>query len=151
MSFLAASVRSIQPALTDTGMLIARLAFAGMLLAGHGWAKLQAYPGIVEQFPDPLGIGNRMSVLGAIFAEVVCTSLVIVGLGTRLASLVLVFNFAVAAFIVHKNDPLFMGMGVTSSKEPALLYLLAFLSIALLGPGRISLDHLLFGKPIRVD
>jgi putative oxidoreductase len=146
---LARQVRSVQPTLTDIGLLILRIAFGGMLLVGHGWGKLQAYPGNAETFGDPIGLGSHMSVLGAIFAEVVCSALVIIGLATRLAALVHVFMFSVAAFIVHQNDPLFMGGG--AAKEPALLYLFAFLALVFLGPGRVSIDYLLAGKPVRVE
>jgi len=143
---LTRHLQTIQLTLNDIGLLILRLACGGMLLVGHGWGKLQGYPGNVDTFADPIGLGNRMSMLGAIFAEVVCSALVIIGLGTRLAALVHVFMFLVAAFIVHADDPFFMGGG--SAKEPALLYGTAFLSLVFLGPGRVSLDRLLFGKPL---
>ena len=76
---------------------------------------------------------------GAVFCEVVCAVLLIVGLLTRPASLGLVFTMAVAGFVVHGADPLFMGGG--PSKEPALLYLAAYLLLLFTGPGRYSLDH----------
>ena len=146
---LARSIRSIQPTLTDIGLLVLRIAFGGMLLVGHGWSKLQNYSTMAENFADPIGIGMRNSLLGAIFAEVVCSALVIIGLATRLAGLVLVFAFCVAALIVHQNDPMFAQGG--SSKEPALTYLCVFLALVFLGPGRVSIDYLLAGKPLRPD
>lgn len=146
---VARGLHSVQPAMTDLGLIVLRLAFGGMLLFGHGWGKLQDYGNLKTTFPDPLGIGNHMSVLGAIFAEVVCAALIMIGLATRLAAIVIVFTFAVAAFIVHKADPLFMAGG--AAKEPALMYMSAALALVFLGPGRISIDHLLFGRPLRTD
>ena len=45
---------------------------------------------------------------------------------------------AVAAFVVHGADPL-------AKKEMALLYMVAFLAIAFIGPGRFSLDRKIGG------
>lgn len=45
---------------------------------------------------------------------------------------------AVAAFVVHWGDPLFMGQG--AAKEPALLYLTGTAVLLAAGPGRYSLD-----------
>jgi len=42
-------------------------------------------------------------------------------------------TMVVAAFIVHGADPL-------QKKELALVYLIMFLAIALLGPGKYSID-----------
>ena len=143
----AGKYQSLRSGLADLGLLVLRVGFGGMLLRGHGWDKLQSYADLKTTFPDPIGIGSHMSLLGAIFAEVVCAALIIIGLATRLAGLVLAFTFAVAAFIVHQNDPLFSQ--TPPSKEPALMYMCAGLALALLGAGRISFDHLIAGRPLR--
>ncbi|TVQ30694.1 MAG: DoxX family protein [Phycisphaeraceae bacterium] len=130
--------------LNSVGLLILRLGFGGYMIT-HGWPKFQMLMRReFDQFPDPLGIGNTMSLIGAAGAEFVCAVLVLVGLATRFAAIPIVFTMGVAAFIVHSDDPWTMGSG--ASKEPALLFLTAFLAIALTGPGRISLDHLIFSK-----
>jgi uncharacterized membrane protein YphA (DoxX/SURF4 family) len=41
--------------------------------------------------------------------------------------------------------------GGGSAKEPALTYLSAFLALVFLGPGRVSIDYLLAGKPLRTE
>lgn len=117
------------------GLLLLRVAFAGLLLS-HGVPKLLGFSEMSGSFPDPLGIGSQLSLMSAIGAEVGCSLLVIAGLLTRLAALPLIFTMAVAFFIVHSADPF-------STKELALAYLAAFVVIALLGPGRFSLDHLI--------
>ena len=99
-----------------------------------------SYGETAAQFPDPLGIGNALSMLSAIFCEVVCSALVILGLATRVAVLPLVFTMVVAAFIIHGVDPLFMGGG--AAKEPALIYLCAFALLFFTGPGSFSIDSL---------
>lgn len=126
--------------LTSLGLLVLRVGF-GIFMVGHGYPKLQTLlAGEYDKFPDPLKIGNRASLMGAVTAEVVCSLLVIVGAATRIATVPLIFTMAVAAFVVHAQDPWLMGGG--RSKEPALLYLFAFVTLLLTGPGRYSVDYL---------
>ena len=122
------------------GLLLFRIVFGGFMLIGHGWGKLMSYGEMSANFPDPLGIGNALSLGAAVFAEVVCSALVVLGLATRVAVLPLVFTMAIAAFVVHGGDPLFMGGG--AAKEPALIYLCAFALLYFTGPGRFSIDKL---------
>lgn len=123
------------------GLLLVRIIFGGFMLAGHGWSKLMSFGEAAAKFPDPLGIGNELSMGSAIFCEVACSALVLLGLATRAAILPLVFTMGVAAFIIHGGDPLFMGDG--ASKEPALMYLTAYALLFFTGPGCFSVDALL--------
>ena len=70
-------------------------------------------------------------------AEVVAAILLILGLGTRFVLIPLIITMLVAFFIVHADDPF-------SKKELALLYLIPFISLFLTGPGKYSLDALIF-------
>jgi putative oxidoreductase len=74
-------------------------------------------------------------------AEFVGGILIAIGLATRPAALALTFNMAVAAFVAHRSDPLFMGGG--AAKEPALLYLIPFAALVLTGAGRYSIDRII--------
>lgn len=149
MDFLSALAR-LQPVLNDLALLLARLVFGGFMLVGHGWSKAQLIgTDKAANFPDPLGIGNQASLLGAVAGEVLCCVLICLGLLTRFACLGLVFTMAVAAFVIHAADPLFMGGG--ASKEPALLYLTAGLILLLTGPGRISIDQLIKATLLRSE
>ena len=53
---MAGAKSSLAPAL---GLLLLRLGAGGLLLYGHGWAKLMHYSERAAHFPDPLGIGSR--------------------------------------------------------------------------------------------
>jgi putative oxidoreductase len=130
--------------MTDIGLLLLRVAFGGMMAIGHGWPKFVKFRGDPGNFPDPLGIGSTMSFYGAVGAELVCGAMLVVGVLTRIAALPLAFTMIIAAFVVHKSDPFFMGGG--AAKEPAVMYLCAYLAVLLLGPGRFSLDHILLKK-----
>lgn len=104
----------------------------------HGWPKLQKVINGNFQFGDPLGIGPEASLILTVFAEVVCSILLILGLATRLAVIPLITTMAVAFFIVHAADDF-------KTKELALIYLSIFLCIFFTGPGKLSLDKALIG------
>jgi putative oxidoreductase len=86
-------------------------------------------------------------------SEFLCALLMMFGLGTRVASALVVISMAVAAFVAHAANPwtsdegyrLFAsGQAKTwASKEPALLYLIPSLALAFTGAGQLSLDELI--------
>lgn len=107
------------------------------MLFGHGLGKVsRLFEG--GGFADPIGVGPELSLAWTIFAEVICSALVILGLFTRVAVLPLVVTMFVAFAIVHGADP-------WAKKELAFLFAVAFAMLALTGPGRFSLDARLFG------
>ncbi len=87
-------------------------------------------------FANPLGLGATLTLILAVFSEVVCSILIGIGLGTRLASIPLMFTMFVAAFITHGADPF-------GKKEMALLYLLFYLALLVIGSRKYSIDYLL--------
>ncbi len=119
---------------TDLALLLLRLAFGGLMAVNHGWGKTKKVLDGDWRFADPLGLGVELSLSLAAGAELICAALVAAGLFTRLASLPLLFTMGVAAFVVHGPDPF-------RKKEMALLYLVAYAAIFLLGPGRLSLQR----------
>ncbi|WP_224995825.1 DoxX family protein [Cesiribacter sp. SM1] len=124
---------SYNRSLADIWLLLLRLCVAGFMLT-HGIPKLQKLlAGGEIQFGDPIGIGVTASFILIIFAEVVCSVLIALGLATRFASLSLAIAMSVAAFVQHADDPF-------SRKEPALLYLLIYITLLVFGAGRYSLD-----------
>lgn len=130
------------PVAHATGLLIIRLVFGFVLLYGHGFEKLSTVlSGQEIQFMDPIGIGAGLSYHLAAFAEGVCAILLIFGLFSRIATLILSINFLVI-FIYHA----FMAADGFAILELRILYLLSFIALTLTGPGRFSLDHLLFNS-----
>lgn len=121
-------------------LLIQRLIFGFFMLFGHGWGKLTNFSEVSERFMDFMGLGSTFSLALAVFAEVFCAFLVGIGLLTRAALIPLIITMLVAAFMVHGADPLF---GRGPSKEMALLFLAAYVSIFVAGPGKFSIDRLL--------
>ncbi|HTO16799.1 MAG TPA: DoxX family protein [Edaphocola sp.] len=117
-------------------LLILRVVI-GIFMLTHGVGKFQKLFGSDPiQFGDPLGVGITTSLILAVFAEVFCSILIIIGLGTRFAAIPLFVTMIVASFIVHINDDF-------SKQEFALLYALIFMTIATIGSGKFSLDYLI--------
>lgn len=120
------------PVLKDIGLAFFRIAISAMMLT-HGYPKLMKLISGNFEFGNPLGIGAAPSLFLAVIGEFVCPILIILGLRTRLAAIPAAITMMVAAFIVHAADPF-------GTKEKALLFLVSFIAIALLGPGKFSMD-----------
>ncbi len=119
-------------------LLIFRVAASGFMLT-HGYPKFtKLISGDTIQFADPFGFGAYPSFVLTVIAEFLCSILIILGLGTRIASVFLIINMSVAAFIAHSADPF-------GKKELALLYLLVYLTILVFGPGKYSVDNSIGG------
>ncbi len=115
------------------GLLALRAGTSGLLIWGHGWPKLAHFAERAHRFADPLHVGSPASLALTIFAEVVCAGCVLLGFATRLAVIPLLINFGVIVFVVMGGKPL-------DQRELAILYAIPFLAVALLGPGRFSID-----------
>lgn len=112
--------------------LLLRLSSATMLT--HGWKKLSNFSTMSEKFSDPLHVGHTASLSMTIFAEFFCTIFLVLGLFTRIATIPLIICFAVIVLIVHAPDDF-------GEKELALVYLMLYIAIFILGPGKFSLDN----------
>lgn len=116
-------------------ILSLRLLFGGLLMY-HGMGKLLNYEALSSTFPDPMGFGNEVSLMLAIFAELFCSILFIAGLLYRLVLLPMIFTMGVAFFIIHGGDPF-------SSKELAFVYFAMFIIMYITGAGRYSVDDII--------
>jgi putative oxidoreductase len=130
---------SYSPFILNIWLLFLRLG-AGAFMLTHGLPKLERLlEGNAAGFPDPIGLGPTLSLVLTILAEVVCSVLIMIGLGTRLASLPLIFTMLVAVFVVHADDPF-------SRMEMGLLYLLIYFTLLVLGSGKYSVDRFISGS-----
>jgi len=117
----------------------------GVLFVSTGWGKVHNLAKVTAYFTE-LGIpfaGVQAPMVS--FIELVGGALLVVGLASRLAALPLMGSMAVAILTaqrdnVHGLPDLF---GLVEWTYFALL-----LWVAIAGPGKASLDHLLFGRPV---
>jgi len=132
-------ILSSAPYSLDWAALLMRFVFCGLMAINHGLMKISLFSENPESFSDPVGIGSTTTYYLVVFAEAICSGLVLLGLFTRLALLPLLVAMAVAVFQVQWDNPM-------TDKELPLLYLSVYVAIWLLGPGRYSLDAMVIEK-----
>ena len=124
---------------TDAGKLILRLAVA-TLLVFHGISKLRkgiawmAGPLHAHHLPFILGYGVYL-------AEVAAPILLLVGIFTRPAALVIAFELSMASYLVLGSNTFAITPQTGAlGGELQLLYIFAALAIVFLGSGRFALS-----------
>lgn len=117
----------------DGVLLILRVSIAVLMLV-HGLPKFQLLlSGAEIQFANVMGMGAEVSLALTVFAEVWCSVLIMVGLGTRVAVIPLIITMLVAVFYIHGQDPFI-------KQEMGLHYLLVYSVLLIAGSGRHSAD-----------
>lgn len=116
--------------------LILRLTFGFIILWHHGVAKLRGFNTMRYTFYDPFHIGHTWALVLAIFAEVFCAALVILGFVTRIACVPLIILLGVALAMYLRGQSL-------GNTELAWLYLTVFVGLLFVGPGRFSVDGMI--------
>lgn len=135
--------------LTSMALLVARLWFGLAMLFNHGLFEFSHFKDIVGIFPDPLGLGQEATLVLVIFAEVLGSLLLTVGLFTRVAASVLVIDMFVAFLMVHKSTMIGQGSGelpFQQGGEVAFLYLAGYVMLVIAGGGLFSLDTVAFSN-----
>ncbi|HCN50876.1 MAG TPA: DoxX family protein [Chryseobacterium sp.] len=122
--------------LKDIIVLAVRV-FIGFAMLSHGFPKLQMLlAGGKIEFFDFMGMGPQISLILTVFAEFVCSILLILGLFTRVSLGFLIFTMAMAAFVVHGSDAF-------DKREMSLIYLSVYLLLMVIGAGKVSVDHMI--------
>ena len=123
------------PRSADAALLILRVWFGGAMALLHGWDKVMNFEKYSSQFIKFLGLSQSVSLGLAIFGELVCAALLVVGLFTRFAALGAAITMGVAFWIGHGGK-----LSGPQSGEMAFLYLGAYAALFVAGAGRFSLD-----------
>jgi putative oxidoreductase len=118
----------------DLGLLFLRISGALFLLWVHGLPKLLNYSEQLQLIEDPFHLGANITLLLAIFAEVLCPLLIIVGVLVRLACLPILAVLLIALLVVHPEWTLFEG-------QFGWLLLIIFTTLLISGPGRLVLGQ----------
>jgi putative oxidoreductase len=117
---------------TDVALCWLRTTGCLMLLSVHGIPKLLHFQHELGLIEDPFGMGSLLTLSLAIFAEVLCPILIVLGVLTRLATLPILFLLAVSVIWVHPEWSLAEG-------QFAWLLLIVFSTIFVAGSGRLAL------------
>jgi putative oxidoreductase len=117
----------------DLGLLFLRVSSSLFLLWVHGLPKLLNYSAQLQVIEDPFHLGANLTLMLAIFAEVLCPLLIIVGLLVRMACLPILSVLLVAMVVVHPQWSIEEG-------QFGWLLLILFTSIFIAGPGRLALN-----------
>ena len=126
----------------DIALLVVRFLPSYYMLVNHGWKKIinpqkwERYGSFfTKYFGDLLDFANIPFGFMASFSESVCAILIMIGLFAQPASFLLAFTMLVAA--MHHITG-------TGSPENAWVFFSIYTAIALIGPGKYSIDFLLF-------
>lgn len=122
-----------QNKLSNYGYTLFRVGIPALMLL-HGTHKLEKLMAGGEiKFINFLGLGTETSLALAVLGEFFAPIFLIVGFKTRWASIPAIITMFVAAFVAHAGEPL-------GEREHSLLYMIAFIAIAMIGSGSHSLD-----------
>ena len=121
----------------DIAKLLLRLTLGALILL-HGISKIRGGPGFILDIVDKAGLPEPFGYLVYV-GEVLAPILVIVGLWTRLAALVIAINMIVAVALVHVGQLFTLADTGGWALELQGLFLVAAVAVALLGAGRYSI------------
>jgi putative oxidoreductase len=122
--------------------LLARVTL-GVLFMSTGWGKVHNLAKVAAFFAELHIPAPAIQATFVSYVELIGGALVLVGLFARFASLPLIGSMAVA-ILTAKADEVHSLPDLFGLVEWTYLALLAW--VALAGPGRASLDHLLFSR-----
>ena len=120
----------------DVARLLLRV-MLGVLILLHGISKIRGGPGFILDIVEKAGLPEPVGYLVYV-GEVVAPILVIIGLFTRAAALVIAINMIVAILLVHVPQILTLADSGGWALELQGLYVAVAIGVTLLGAGRYS-------------
>lgn len=121
----------------DTGKLVLRVALA-ILLLFHGYSKLTGGIGFVGGMLAKAGLPAALGYLVYV-GEVIAPLMILAGVFTRPAALVVAINMIVAVMLVHTGQFFTLDKTGGWALELQGMYFFAAVAVALLGAGRHSI------------
>lgn len=123
----------------DLGKLLLRLAL-GLLILLHGIAKLKGGIGGIAGMVEAHGLPGILG-YGVLVGEVLAPILVLVGAYARIGGLLILVNMLVAIALVHLGQLGQLNEQGGWALELQGMYLAAAAAVALLGPGKYSVNR----------
>lgn len=129
----------MQRNLDDIGKLVLRLAL-GILILLHGIAKIRNGVGGIEDMVTAMGMPGFVA-YGVYAGEVLGPLLLIVGFHARIGAALIAINMLFALALVHAHE--FTSLTQTGGWALELqgMFLFTAIALALMGPGRISVNQ----------
>ncbi|CAG1018186.1 thiosulfate dehydrogenase [quinone] large subunit [Burkholderiaceae bacterium] len=124
----------------DLGKLLLRVAL-GVLILLHGIAKLRGSPDFIIDLVSKAGLPGALGYLVYV-GEVLAPILLIVGLFTRAAALIVAINMVVAVALVHMGELASLTKNGGWALELQGMFFFTAIAVALLGAGRYSVGGL---------
>jgi putative oxidoreductase len=121
----------------DLGRLILRVALGALILT-HGVMKIIGGPAFIVSLVAKAGLPHYFAYLVYV-GEVLAPLLIIFGVWTRAAALVVVINMVVAVWLAHMGQLFKLNETGGYALELQVMFFATALAIALLGAGRYSL------------
>ncbi len=123
----------------DLGKLLLRLTL-GILMLLHGIGKIRygvsGIAGMVQSHDLP-----GFLAYGVFIGEIIAPLLVILGFYTRTCGLIIAFNMVVAIALAHSTQLFNLGKSGGWELELQGFFLLTALVVALIGPGKFSINR----------
>ena len=116
-------------------LILALRIFFGVLFFLHGLDKMSNFNDLSLDYPSVMGLGSYTTLMLSIFCEFCCSLFLIVGLLTRIITIPMIIAMGVAFFDIHD--------AMMPEGELALIYLITFFILFIVGPGRYSFDYLI--------
>jgi putative oxidoreductase len=124
--------------LDDWGKLLLRLSVGGLMLF-HGIDKLTNGTAGITQMLVAKGLPEAM-VYGVYVGEIVAPLLLLAGMFTRVAGLIVAGNMGVAIMLAHTAELTAVSAHGGSAVELQMLYLMGALALACMGGGKLSVN-----------
>jgi putative oxidoreductase len=133
----------------DLGLLIIRL-IIGILMAFYGFEKMSHFNEMAAsdfwtKNVSFLGVSGKTPLALTIFAELICSALLIIGLFSRFALFTLMFCMAYIFLVIFPLSILDKGDNGYKFND-AFVYFVVYLGLFFTGVGKYSLDAKLFFK-----
>lgn len=122
----------------DLGKLVLRVALGALILL-HGIAKLTGGLAGIEELLASRGLPAFLA-YGALVGEVLAPLLVLVGFHARIGAVLIAANMLVALALVHMGELSQLNQQGGWAVELQGMFLFTAIAIALLGPGRYSVN-----------
>ena len=132
------ALRNYTETTVSLALLILRIG-VGVLMIHHGYDKLVHFREYEPQFMNFIGLGTTASLALVVFAEFFCSALLLIGFLTSVSTIPLIITMGVAVFMAHDG-------AIFAKGELATLYLFVYIALMIVGPGKYSLDAILFKK-----